>query len=141
MDAAVALVAEPEEVVVLRDDLAGRPGEVDLEHRHVAAQVVHVEDQVVGQLGGVAPDDPADAERGQPELVARGADRLHPRQPEVPLEVGRAERGEEAAAGRVDVDVDVEPGVGLQLVERRRPWRLHQLVRAGVGDARGSARP
>ena len=93
-----------------------------------------MEDQVVGQLGDVAPHDPADAERRQPELVARGADRLHPRHAEVPLEVGRAERREERAAGPVDVDVDVEAGVGLQLVERVGQ-RLHQLVAAGVGDA------
>ena len=71
-----------------------------------------------GSSADVAPDDPADAQRRQPELVARRADRLHPRQPEVPLDVGRAERGEERAARPVDVDVDVEPGVGLQLVER-----------------------
>ena len=76
-----------------------------------------MEDQVVGQLARVAPQDPAHAERGQPELVPRGADRLHPGQPEVPGDVGRAERGEEGAAGPVHVDVDVEAGVGLQLVE------------------------
>src|SRR5262249_55912633 len=50
VDAAVTIPSEPQEVVVAGDDLSGRPGEVDLEHRHVAAQVVHVEDQVVGQL-------------------------------------------------------------------------------------------
>ena len=70
----------------------------------------------------------------QAELVARRADRLHPRQPEVPLDVRRAERGEERAARAVDVDVDVEPGLGLQRVERVGE-RLHQLVGAGVGDA------
>ncbi len=78
MDPAVAVLAEPEEVVVTGDDLAGRPGEVDLEDRHVAAEVVHVEDQLIRELGGIPPDDPARAEWGQPELVPRRADRLDP---------------------------------------------------------------
>ena len=134
MDAAIALATEPDEVVVLGDDLTGRPGEVDLEHRHVAAEVRHVEDEVVGELGHVTPDDPADTQRRQPELVTRGADRLHPRQPEVPLDVRRAERGEEGATGPVDVDVDVQPGVGLQRVECGGERGDH-LVRARVGDA------
>ena len=136
MDAAVALVAEPQEVVVAGDDLAGRPGEVDLEHRHVAAQIVDVEDEVLGELAAVPEDHPAHAERGQPELVAGGADRLDPGQPEVEDHLGRAERGEETAAGRVHVNVDVQAGVGLQLVQRLRHL-LHRLVRAGVGDAEG----
>ena len=48
-------------------------------------------------------------------------------QAEVPLQVGRAERREEGAAGPVDMDVDVEAGVGLELVERVG-HRLHELV-------------
>jgi hypothetical protein len=61
VDAAVPLVTEPQEVVVAGDDLPGGPGEVDLEDRHVAAQIVDVEDEIVGELGGVPPDDPAGA--------------------------------------------------------------------------------
>src|SRR6185437_11748034 len=64
MDGPVALMAEPQEIVVTGDDLAGRPGEVDLEHRHVAAQVIDVEDQVLGKLAPVPEYDPADAQRG-----------------------------------------------------------------------------
>src|SRR5215469_16716500 len=82
VDAAVAVVAEPDEVVVAGDDLPGRAGEVDLEHRHVAAQVVDVEHQIFGQFAGVAPDDPAHAQGSQPELVPGGADRLDPGQAE-----------------------------------------------------------
>ena len=136
MNVAVALVAEPEEVVVAGDDLPGRPGEVDLEDRHVAAEVVHVEDQFLGEFGGIAPDDPARAQRGQPELVPRGADRLDPGQPEVEDHVGCTERGEEAAAGPVHVNVHVEAGVGLQLVQGGGHVG-HRLVRAGVGDTQG----
>ena len=136
MDAAIALMPEPEEVVVAGDDLAGRAGEVDLEHRHVAAQVIDVEDQVLGKLGGIPEDDPADPQRGQPELVPRGADRLDPGQPEVEDDPGCAERGEETAAGSVHVNVDVQAGVGLQLVQGLGHL-LDRLVRAGVGDAEG----
>lgn len=70
VDAPVSLITQAEEVVVLNDDLPGRAGEVDLEHRHVAAQVVDVEHQIVGEFLAVPPDDPADAKRGEPELCA-----------------------------------------------------------------------
>ena len=50
--------------------------------------------------------------------MARGVDRLHARQAEVPLQVGVEERRDEAAGGAVDVDGDVEAGALLQVVER-----------------------
>ena len=89
---AVALAAQPQRSRSTAPR-SGRPGREKLiwNDRHVATEVVDVEDQVVGQLGGVAPHDPADTERGQAELVARGADRLHPREPEVP-HAGRVRR-------------------------------------------------
>src|ERR1700683_2777550 len=118
VDAFVALKAETQKVVVLGDDLAGRAGEVDLKDRHVAAEVVDVEHQVVGKLLAVSPEDPADAQRSQAELVPRGADRLDPGQPEVEDHVRCAERREERAAGPVYVNVDVEAGFCLQLVPR-----------------------
>src|SRR5215471_4405383 len=76
VDVLVALEAQAQEVVVGGYDLPRGAGEVDLEHRHVAAQVIDVEDQVLGQLGGVTEDHPAGPERGEAELVPRGADRL-----------------------------------------------------------------
>ena len=129
-------IAQAQEVVVLRDDLPGRAGEVDLEDRHVAAQVVDVEYQVVGELLAISPDDPADAQRSQPELVPRAADRLDPGETEVENHLRRAERREEGAAGPVHVNVDIKAGIGLQLVERMGHG-LHRLVGAGVGDAEG----
>ena len=75
-----------------------------------------MEDQVVRELLAVSPEDPANAQRSQAELVPRGADRLDPGQPEVEDHVRRAERREERAAGSVNVNVDVEAGVCLQLV-------------------------
>jgi hypothetical protein len=48
MDLPVALPTEPKEAVVLGDDLAARAGEVQRERRHVAAEVVDLEDQLLG---------------------------------------------------------------------------------------------
>ena len=136
MHVPVAVPTQAHEVVVLRHDLAGWPREVDLEHRHVAAQIGDVEDQVVRELRRVPPQRPAHAEGGETELVPRGADRLHPRDAEVPHDVGGAEGGQEGTAGAVDVDVDVETGLLLQLVERLGELE-HGLVGPGVGDAEG----
>ena len=59
-DGAVALLAEADELVVLADDLAGALGEVEGEGGLVGAQVVDVEDELLGEILGCAPDDPAD---------------------------------------------------------------------------------
>ena len=113
LDPPVALEAEAQERVVLGHDLRARAREVQGEGAHVAAQVVDVEDQVFGQDLLVAPDHPADAGVDQAVLVARGADAGHPRQAEVPGQVGLQERGDHRARGPVDVDRDVDPGPGL----------------------------
>src|ERR1022692_3783513 len=136
VDAPVALMAETEEVVVLGDDLPGWAGEVDLEDGHVAAQVVHMEHQVVGEFLAVPPDDPPDAQGSQPELVPRGADRLNPWEAEVEYYVWCAERGQEGAAGTVHVNINIKASVGLQLIEGAGHG-LHRFVGAGVGDAEG----
>ena len=86
--APVSLKAEPQEVVVLGDDLPGRAGEVDLEDGHVAAQVVDMEHQIVGQLGVVPPDHPADAERASPNLC-----------PEVLIDLTRGSRKSNTTSG------------------------------------------
>ncbi len=134
MDAPVAGAAEPEEQVVLGDDLAAGAGEVEGEGRHVAAEVVHVEDELLGQQVGGAPHDPADAEGREPVLVPGGVDGGDARQPEVPHHVGVEEGGDEAAAGPVHVDRDVPAVLGLDPVEFRCDLG-DGLVVAGVGDA------
>ena len=130
----VAVEAEAEEVVVLRDDLGAGPREVEREGRHVVAEVVDPEDQVGGQRVGVAPDDPADARVDEPVLVAGGVDRGDARQAEVPDEVGVDERRDERARGAVDVDGDVEARLRLELVER-----LADLLDRLVGAVEGRA--
>src|SRR5210317_285092 len=117
VDLAVSFNTQAQEIVILGNDLSAGAGEVQGEGRHVAAQVVDPEDQVVGQVFLVAEDAPADTERGQSELVAGGVDRLDPRQAEIPFQLRLDKGGEEAAAGAVDVDRDIQTGLLLQLVE------------------------
>jgi hypothetical protein len=50
-----------DEVVVLHDDVGAGAGEVERVGLLGAAEVVQLEDQVFGEEGLVAPDDPADA--------------------------------------------------------------------------------
>ena len=87
-----------------------------------------------GSACGVAPHHPADPGVDQAVLVAGGADRGHPRQPEVPLEVGVEEGRDHRPRGAVDVHRHVDAGAPLQLVEQ--PAGLgHRLVAAVVGRA------
>ncbi len=132
--AAVPVATQPEEVVVLAHDLVPGTGEVQREGRHVAAQVVHVEDQVLGEILAIAPDHEADARVDEPVLVAGHVDRLHHRQPEVPRQVGVQERRDEAPARGVDVHRHVEPGLGVARYHRVVD-RLDRLELTGVGGA------
>ena len=133
-DPAVAVTAEAHEVVVLPDDLVAGPGEVERERRHVAAEVVDVEHEVLGQVLCRPPDDEADARVGQAVLVARHVDRLDLREPEVPFEVGMQERGDEPAARRVDVDRDVGAVLGV-VGDDAVVDLLDRFELAGVGGA------
>src|SRR5271166_726254 len=49
MDIAVTLAPESHEIVILGDDLSGGPREVDGEGGHLAAEIVHVEDETSGE--------------------------------------------------------------------------------------------
>jgi hypothetical protein len=57
----VAALAEADELVVLADDVGGALGEVEREGGLAGAEVVDVEDEVLGEVFVGAPDDPADA--------------------------------------------------------------------------------
>ena len=133
VDAAVAVTAETQEIVVLGDGLAAGAREVQREGGHVAAEIIDVEDQVLGEVLLLAPDHPPAAQGREAELVAGRVDGLDPRNPEIPFELRRAERRQESAAGPVHVNRDVQPGVLLQLVQGVR-HRLHRLEGAGKRD-------
>ena len=120
MNLAVAFSAQPYEIVILRDHLPARPREVQGEGRHVAAQIVDPEDQLLGQVRLCRARSPSHAQGREPELVAGGIDRLDARQAEVPDQIRAEERRHETAAGRIDVDRNVEPGRRLQVVQRLR---------------------
>jgi hypothetical protein len=62
----------------------------------------------------VASAQPADPRGDEAELVARDVDRADLLEPEVPRRVRVQERPHEAAAGRVDVQRDVEPALVTQ---------------------------
>jgi hypothetical protein len=81
---------------------------------------VQLEDEVLGQVRLVAPDDPADAAVREPELVAGGVDGHDARELEVPLELGVRERRDEPARRAVDVDRDAVAGARLVFVEELR---------------------
>jgi hypothetical protein len=110
-------------LVVLRDDLA-RERECWL----VGAEVVDVEDEVVGEVLLAPPDHPSDAGVDEAVLVPADVDALHQRQPEVPLQLRGQERRDEPAARRVHVDGSVPPRPpvlgGEQVVEALHVFEL-----------------
>ena len=105
----VAITPEPDEVVVLRQHHRGTRGEVQRERRVGLAEVVLVEDQVLGQVGPLPEDQPADARVDKPVLVPGHVDRPDLLELEVPLRVRVEERPDEPAARTVDVEGDVQP--------------------------------
>src|ERR1044072_6056576 len=114
-DVGVALAPVADEVVVLGEHHRGPGGEVEGEGRVGLAQVVLVEDEILGQIGFLAEDEPADARVDEPQLVPGDVDRAHLLEPEVPLGGGGGEGPDEAAAGGVDVEGDVEAPVPLEV--------------------------
>ena len=83
-----------------------------------AAEVVDVEDKFFGEVVLFSPQSPADAQRRETELMARGVDGFHARKAEVPHELRLDEGREKCAAGSVDVDGDVEASLFGEPVER-----------------------
>ncbi len=128
------LAAEPKEQIVLRDNLTGGTRKVQREGRHVAAQIIDVEDQIVGQIGFVAPDDPTDSQRREAVFVSRGVDRTHACQAKVPDQIRFDERRGKPARCGIDMHGNIEVGLKLELVQSRRDFG-HRLVVAGERDA------
>ncbi len=114
----IAVAPQPQEVVVLAHHLVTGTGEVQGEGRHVAAEVVDPENQILRQVLGPAPHDKPDAGIGQPILVAADVDRHHAGQPKIPYQVRMQKRHHKAPTGRVDVYRDVHTPASRQFVQR-----------------------
>ena len=54
------MLSEPDELVVLPNDLTSAFAEVEGEGSLIGAEVVNVEDELLGEVLGATPDDPAD---------------------------------------------------------------------------------
>ena len=124
---------EAQELVVLQQHLRAWAREVQGKRRHVAAEVAHSEDEILWQPLRFAPDHPADPWVHEPVLVARGRDRPHALEAEIPHDVWLQEWRDHGAGCTVNVNRHVEAGVCLDRVECRRD-RCHRLVCPGVGD-------
>lgn len=83
---------ETDQHIVLADDLAGALAKVEGERGLIAAKVVDVKDQILGQVLGATPESPANAGVGQTVFVAGHVDRVHTLQTEVPLQA-RIDKG------------------------------------------------
>lgn len=133
-DAAVSPLSEADELVVLRDDLAGALAEVERERGLVGAEVVDVEDELFGEVLWVAPHHPADTGVHKPVFVAGGVDADDAGELEVPFELG-VDKGRDEATGRsVDVDVAVEVALFEKVVNG-----FNVFVLASVGEAEDGA--
>ena len=93
LDLAIAFAPQPQKIIVLANHLPAGPRKIQGERRHVAPQVVDVKHKFPGQVGRLAPNDPAATQRSQAELVSRGIDRFNPRQAKIPFQLGLQKRG------------------------------------------------
>ena len=73
-DAAVAALAQADQLVVLPNDLGSTAGEVESKGSLVRSEVVDVEDELFGEVLGVAPNRPTDTRIHQTVLVAGDVD-------------------------------------------------------------------
>lgn len=131
-DIAVALEPKVHEVEVLRDDRVRGARKVERERVLDRAEVVQLEDEVLREELLRAPDDPADTDVRETELVPGGVDRDHARDAEVPLKFGVGEGRDEAAGCAVDVNGHGVAGARLVLVEEVGHL-FDGLVVTGVG--------
>jgi hypothetical protein len=130
-------LAQAEKVVVLANDFPAGSREVKREGRHVAAEIVDLKNQFLGKVVLLPPQRPPNAQRRETKFMAGSIDGFYPRQTEVPEQLRLHEGREESAAGSVDVDGDVEPGLGLQLVQRHADL-VDRLELQGERDAEGN---
>ncbi len=73
-DGAETVETQVDEVIILGNDLSSRTGEVEGVRFFSASKVMKLEDEVLGQIGLIAPNDPPNAGVHQAELMAGGVD-------------------------------------------------------------------
>jgi hypothetical protein len=61
-------------LVILSDDLGSTTGEVEGKRRLISTEIVDVEDELLRQVLGVTPHDPADTGINETVLVTRNVD-------------------------------------------------------------------
>jgi hypothetical protein len=88
----------------LTDDLTGAAGEVEGERRLVGTKVVDVEDELLGEVFGVTPDDPTYTWIDKTIFVAGNIDGDDLWQAEIPEEIWVDKGSDETAGCGVDVD-------------------------------------
>lgn len=96
--------AQMNEIVVLRDDLRSRSGEVQSVGLLCSAQIVQLKHQMLGQVALVSPDDPSNTSIDQPEFVSTDVDRLDAGKLKVPLLacLGMRERSNERTGSALE---------------------------------------
>ena len=67
------------QVEVLRDHLSPGTGEVQGKGLFGASEIVEFEDELLGQVRLITPDDPSEASVDEPKLMTAGVDGLHSR--------------------------------------------------------------
>ena len=65
------------QVEVLRDHLSSGTREVQREGLLGASEIMKFEDELLGQVRLIPPDDPSEASVDEPKLMTAGVDRLH----------------------------------------------------------------
>ena len=76
-DIAISTLSQPDQLVVLSDNLTRAARKIESEGSLIGAEVVDVEDEFLRQVGWISPDDPTDAWVYKAVLVARDIDGYH----------------------------------------------------------------
>mmetsp|Transcript_90748 Transcript_90748/g.282705 ORF Transcript_90748/g.282705 Transcript_90748/m.282705 type:complete len:406 (+) Transcript_90748:103-1320(+) len=113
----VAAAAEPQQLVELHVHALRGAGEVQRVGVRAASEVGDVDGHAVGEPLPLAPDDPAGATAGVPELVAARGNGEDVAEAEVPGREPLLERGHEPPGRCVDVDTHAEALLAVQLRE------------------------
>ena len=149
----ISITVEPQmnEIIILRDDLGARAGEVQGIGFFCSTKIVQLKDQVFGKVRLVTPDDPANARIDKTELVPRGVDRFHTRKLEVPIkclaekfryrivnrpfgttDFGVGKGSNKTTAGGIHMDGNIIPSLRLVFIQDLGNL-LHWLVVTGIG--------